>query len=168
MHYETLKTHWRSITSRDKVRIAVGCNCEERGVPERPDATQIPETHPSERGTCVISNSRSRGARIQMGAETSARGGGAQKCIAARRGGGGGRLQCYRTVERGIAESRDGGKDEGEEGREERQGRSERTSATTALRGVCVAWVETAPRSPTGRIIIPTHTYVHSGARSGA
>lgn len=80
------------------------------------------------------------------------------------RRGGGGRLQCYRTVERGIAESRDGGKGErGEKntGRSETRGgggRSERKS-TTALRGVCVAWVETAPRSPTGRIIIPTHTY---------
>lgn len=28
-----------------------------------------------------------------------------------------------------------------------------------AVRGVCVAWVETAPRSPTGRIIIPTHRH---------
>lgn len=102
----------------------------------------------------------------------------ARKNAAARRRGG--RLQCYRTVERGIAESRDGGKDEGEERREEcardRDGakleeerRTEQENeCTTALRGVCVAWVETAPRSPTGRIIIPTHTYVHSGARSGA
>lgn len=90
----------------------------------------------------------------------------------------GGRLQCYRTVERGIAESRDGGKREGEAEAEESErqgqngtrggeGRSEGKS-TFALRGVCVAWVETAPRSPTGRIIIPTHTYVHIGARSGA
>lgn len=31
------------------------------------------------------------------------------------------------------------------------------------LRNMCVAWVETAPRSPTGRIIIPTlaHVRIH-------
>lgn len=31
------------------------------------------------------------------------------------------------------------------------------------LRSMCVAWVETAPRSPTGRIIIPTlaHVRIH-------
>lgn len=66
-----------------KARVAIGCNCDER-VPERPDATQIPETHPSgRRRTCVISNSRSRGARIQMGRNERSARGGAQKCTGA-------------------------------------------------------------------------------------
>lgn len=53
----------------------------------------------------------------------------------------------------------------------ERERETERkTEYERALRGVCVAWVETAPRSPTGRIIIPihartqryTHTHIHT------
>lgn len=41
-------------------------------------------------------------------------------------GGGGRRLQCYRTVERGIAESRDGEKGEGEDNGGERETGTER------------------------------------------
>lgn len=89
----------------------------------------------------------------------------ARKNAAVRRGGG--RLQCYRTVERGIAESRDGGKDEGEERREEcaretgrgGEGRSERTS-TTALRGVRGVGGD-CPTKPYGQNY-HTHTYVRT------
>jgi len=62
----------------------------ERGDPNSRDI------HPYD-GTCVIPNSRSRGARIQMGRNERSARGGAQKCTAR-----GGRLQCYRygrTVE---------------------------------------------------------------------
>lgn len=81
----------------------------------------------------------------------------------------GGRLQCYRTVERGIAESRDGGKREGEAeaAESERQGqngtrggegRSEGKStfrATWCVRGVG----GDCPTKPYGQNY-HTHTYV--------
>lgn len=70
-----------------------------------------------------------------------------------------GKTREKREGRRECARDRDGAKLE-EERRTEQENEYNR-----ALRGVCVAWVETAPRSPTGRIIIPTHTYVHSGAR---
>lgn len=48
-----------------------------------------------------------------------------------------------------------------------REGEGERERVRErALRGVCVAWVETAPRSPTGRIIIPIHAHTHAYTRA--
>lgn len=94
----------------------------------------------------------------------------ARKNAAARRRGG--RLQCYRTVERGIAESRDGGKDEGEERREEcardRDGakleeerrteqENEYNRATWCVRGVG----GDCPTKPYGQNY-HTHTYVRT------
>lgn len=158
---------WRSITSRGKIRIAIDCNRDEP-VLERFDATQILETHPSERRrTCVISNSRSRGARIQMGRNERAV---ARKNAPTRGRRGGRRLQCYRTVERGIAESRDGGKREGEDSGGERETETERKSrrrrterekeynrTTWCVRGVG----GDCPTKPYGQNY-HTHTYVRT------
>ena len=38
-------------------------------------------------------------------------------------------------------------------------GLSEVEDEVGSVHGVCVAWVETAPWTPRGRIIIPTHQY---------
>lgn len=72
-------------------------------------------------------------------------------------------LQNRETAEKREEEKR--GKTKTEPVRDETEERKRDREYDPTLRSVCVAWVETAPRSPTGRIIIPILAHVQSGAR---